>query len=433
MPKKQATRKPDLVKDFHRIRRYLEQFAIYGINDIEDYQNRCLYKRKKKDQKEQYEPIQERAFQVLWRQTEKWLEKGTFAIPSDEEIVKKNKGRRIISADSREFSCNPLYNVFRMKSFTDMDLLLHFAILLFFSQKRNDSLLSSKISEIVGFFVSSTTLNHKLREYIELGLIKKIGLNKYIIDKTPDFLDWENALFFYSEMFPLGIIGHYINCYHLLNKVPPFFYKHHYLFPALSSQIIYVLINAINSKQKVLLSISKNYMKNDKPDEEEIEVLPIKFYIGTRSGREYLLYRNCVDGAFKFIRLDHIYNVEVKGIAKDYDKAKAKAKDFEKKAWGVSCADTSKIHKLQMELEIADDEQYVLQRLKRERRKGKIKKTGKNTYLYSAEAYDCMEMLSWIRTFICRIKNISCTQPEVIKELNKSIKEACTKYGVAKK
>jgi len=430
MLKKQATRKPDLVKDFHRIRRYLEQFAIYGINDIEDYQKKFN--------------IGERSFQVLWRQTEKWLEKGTFAIPSDEEIVKKNKGRRIISADSREFSCNPLYNVFRMKSFTDKDLLLYFVIFDFLAAKlyKNEENfaffdeISEYIQSILDYVPEKATVQSKLDEYCELGLIKteiKDGNTVYFIENMPDFYGWENALFFYSEIFPLGIIGHYINCFHLPDEKSPFFYKHHYLFPALASQIMYVLINAINSSQKVMLSISKNYMKQDKPDEEETEVLPIKFYIGTRSGREYLLYRNCSDDAFKFIRLDHIYNVEIKSIAKDYDKAKAKAKDFEQSAWGVSCSDTSKVHKLQMELEIADDEQYVLQRLKRERRKGKIKKTGKNTYLYSAEAYDCMEMLSWIRTFICRIKNISCTQPDVIKELNKSIKESCKKYGVAKK
>ena len=178
MPKKQATRKPDLVKDFHRIRRYLEQFAIYGINDIEDYQKRFN--------------ISERSFQLLWRQTEKWLEKGTFAIPSDEQIVRKNKGRRIISADSREFSCNPLYNVFRMKSFTDKDLLLYFVIFDFlaarlYGNEENFAYfdeISKYIQNILDYEPEKATVQSKLDEYCGLGLIKtevKDGNSLYFI------------------------------------------------------------------------------------------------------------------------------------------------------------------------------------------------------------------------------------------------------------
>lgn len=431
--KKEYRPRPELIKNFAKVRRYLEQFAIYGINDSKDFQKTSIYKKriKKKGQEEGYEPIRERYFQILWWQTGKWLEKGTFAIPNDEDIVKKNKGRRMIYADSRKFSNNPLYNIFRMKSFTDNDLLLHFAILMFFSQKPNKSQLSGNIYNIVGFFTKDyTTLNHKLREYVELGLIKKPGNGKYIIDKTPDFSSWENALFFYSEIFPLGIIGYYINSYHLLNKDSPFFYKHHYLFPALASQILYVLVNAINCRHEVILTICKNYMKKGMPEEEKINALPIKFYIGTRSGREYLLYRDCKDGEFKFVRLDHIDNVEIKDDITNYDEYKAKAADFEKYAWGVSNGKEQKKYNFQMELQINNDEKYVLRRLKRERRNGQVKQTGKNTYLYSVDAYDCGEMVPWVLTFICRIKKITCTQPEVVSKINSYIKESCKKYEV---
>lgn len=66
-----------------------------------------------------------------------------------------------------------------------------------------------------------------------------------------------------------------------------------------------------------------------------------------------------------------------------------------------------------MVLEIQPYEQYILHRVEREGRMGKLEAVSDTLYKFSIDLYDAMEMLPWIRTFIGRIVKLECGNPLV--------------------
>ena len=52
-------------------------------------------------------------------------------------------------------------------------------------------------------------------------------------------------------------------------------------------------------------------------------------------------------------------------------------------------------------------ENYILQRLKREKRNGIITQIDDITYQFSIDIYETYEIIPWIRTFIGRIKQLN--------------------------
>ena len=59
-----------------------------------------------------------------------------------------------------------------------------------------------------------------------------------------------------------------------------------------------------------------------------------------------------------------------------------------------------------MTVHFDDDEQHILQRLFREKRCGTVELIDRNTAKFSADVYNVTELVPWLRTFICRIKEI---------------------------
>ena len=51
-----------------------------------------------------------------------------------------------------------------------------------------------------------------------------------------------------------------------------------------------------------------------------------------------------------------------------------------------------------------------------------------NTSRFYAEVYDVKEMISWIRTFICRIQSISISNKEVEKQFKQDLEEMYRYY-----
>ena len=79
-------------------------------------------------------------------------------------------------------------------------------------------------------------------------------------------------------------------------------FKHHYLLEALDSQVLYALLHAIRTKCAVEL-----YMVSSK--DRALTVLPLKIYIGTQTGRSYLLAYNYPQRETRFYRLDRIRDI----------------------------------------------------------------------------------------------------------------------------
>ena len=79
---------------------------------------------------------------------------------------------------------------------------------------------------------------------------------------------------------------------------------------------------------------------------------------------------------------------------------------------------------------LADDEQYIVNRLEREKRCGKVEKIDDNHYRYSADVFDTTEMIPWIRTFICRITRLDFSDKTVQNSFRADIEKMYEIYGI---
>ena len=53
-----------------------------------------------------------------------------------------------------------------------------------------------------------------------------------------------------------------------------------------------------------------------------------------------------------------------------------------------------------------------------------------NTSRFSADVYDCGELVPWIRTFICRIEEIHFSDKELEEQFKKDIEEMYLLYDI---
>ena len=223
----------ELIKNFENIRDYISQFYVYGFKRRKDYDKKSS-----------------RSYDNERRRIESWL--GEYMCFTNESDGKST----FLSLDSRTVLHNPLYKAFKAKSFTDKDIMLHFYIL---DILKNKSLSSSEIAdeianECFSMFESvkecdESTIRKKLNEYEKLGLIKseKQGRKRiYSLNECDVDLDkWRDALSFFTEVNPIGVIGSYL-LDKFDNEENPFRFKHHYIFNALESEVLYDLLDIMN-------------------------------------------------------------------------------------------------------------------------------------------------------------------------------------------
>ena len=263
----------ELIKNFENIRSFIPDFYVYGFKSRSDFDSKSP-----------------RSYDNDRRRVESWL--------SDYMgFVNDSEGKRIfISVDSSSVSANPLYKAFKAKSFTNGDIMFHFYIM--------DMLADGKalgVSEIMDSFsldyftafdddfcLDESTVRKKLREYVKSELLKTEKRGKELIysrnETEIDIYRFEEAVEFFSEENPLGVIGSFI-----LDKLPEksdlFRHKHHYILHAIDSAILYQLLDAMSCDENIevtLLSVKKQKQITSK-------VFPIKILVSTQTGRQYLL------------------------------------------------------------------------------------------------------------------------------------------------
>ena len=66
-----------------------------------------------------------------------------------------------------------------------------------------------------------------------------------------------------------------------------------------------------------------------------------------------------------------------------------------------------------MTIHLGHGEEFVLQRLEREKRHGTVELLDAQTCRFTADVYDASEMLPWLRTFLGRIVDLKCSNPLV--------------------
>ncbi len=99
--------------------------------------------------------------------------------------------------------------------------------------------------------------------------------------------------------------------------------------------------------------------------------------------------------------------------------------------WGVNCRwNVKHVEHVEFEIKIEDNEQFIVHRLEREKRCGRVEKIDENRYWYIADVFDTTEMLPWIRTFISRITRIRFSNRTAENKFKADIQEMYRMYGI---
>ena len=403
----------ELVKNFDKTRGYMRQFFVFGFKSRTEFKSKSL-----------------RSYDDERRRVESWL--GDYM-----KFRQEQDGKKIfMSMDSREIPSNPFYEAFKAKSFTPGDISFHFCVLDMLSgghklsvRQITDSLYDIYFPNLdIKKLPDSSTVRKKLAEYEALGLLSSKTENRkkyYFINKDNIKIEaWREAIDFYSEYSPLGVIGSYLRD-RLSSAVHSCFgFKHHYFLHALDMQVLYNLVLAIHEKRCAIIEVPMRQSGKLR----KFTVLPYKIYISTQSGREYLLSYDYSAKRPEIFRLDSILSAKAGKTEKHFEKYTSWYEEFRKYQWGVSFCRTFQPQHLEMTIRAAADEVFIVQRLEREKRNGTVEKIGNGIYKYSVDSYDCFEMLPWLRTFIGRIVDLKCSNEKVVKRFYEDLSAAAKLY-----
>ncbi len=381
----------ELVKNFNRIRDYMREFYIYGFKSRNEYTQKSP-----------------RSYDNERRRVESWL--------GDHMKFRQNSdGKNVfLSIDSRLSHHNPLYAAWKAKSFTDGDITLHFMLLDILHAPEVEMTLKEITEELdrrLLFFdkpktFDESTVRKKLKEYVSEGIIhmeKRGKISYYHRAEDPIALD-EDALHFFSEVAPCGVIGSF-----LLDKTEKhhesMVFKHHYITSALDSEILCHILEAITAKKYITLE----NLNRRKGKSTESFVIPFKIMVSVRSGRQYLL---AYTPRFKRVityRIDKIISVKMGTPCFEFDRVGRSLDDRFAHIWGVSTEHrwSDSLEHVELTISYDEQEQYIYDRLYREKRGGTLERLDDHTLRFSADVFDSSELIPWIRTFIGRIGNIS--------------------------
>jgi hypothetical protein len=324
---------------------------------------------------------------------------------------------------------NPLYEVWRAKKFTPSDILLHFIILDEGAKKGRKGFTMQDITKRVLDLISTenfswndgrdmpsdSTVWGKLKEYESAGLIVGDHTGKatrYFLslpkcDDLPEGLKF--AVDFFSEAVPFGEVGDHIREEGgWINEI--FRFKHHFIAHTLDDEVLYDLLTAMKQHRRVHLSMDRERERHF------IRGVPCKILISVQTGRRYIGMLE-ESGKFSARRLDYIKKVEICGTKEeDYEDIRRKFETDLDSAWGVSFGmirQPEKPEKVAMKLYIDEQtEKFVLDRLTREGRRGKVRRLEKNVFLYSHAIWDANEMMPFVMSFIGRILSFECENAE---------------------
>jgi hypothetical protein len=406
----------ELIKNFEKIRSYMRDFYIYG------FRTRTEFVRKSA-----------RSYDNERRRVESWL-KGAVSFRQDAS------GKSVfISVDNRETLHNPFYKALKAKSFTNRDITLHFYILDVLSDGEKLPLraiadrVSGRCEEAPGaaFYPDDATVRNKLKEYVSLGILAEEKLGREVLysrnDMKWDMEGWRDAVAFASEAMPLGVIGSFI-----LDKykhVPELFsFKHHYLPGALDSEILAELLACRRERRNALITFST---RRSRGETHQALIYPLKLYISTQDGRENLLAYSFHVRRPRMYRLDKIRSVKMMDPQPKAEQLDMAGERFAEFLWGTSAGGDKRrtLHTLTMRIHAGKDEQYIADRLYREKRNGTVTRIDENTWEFSALVYDAQEMLPWIRTFTGRIERLTCTDAEVMRRFYGDLAAMYQIYG----
>jgi hypothetical protein len=107
----------------------------------------------------------------------------------------------------------------------------------------------------------------------------------------------------------------------------------------------------------------------------------------------------------------------------------AQMREFQRHVWGVASAQKDTLEHLEMTVYVGPDEDFIVQRLKREKRAGTVERLDETHWRFSIDVYDTLEMMPWIRSFIGRITAFEADNPVVRSRFYHDLEAMSGLYG----
>ncbi|WP_417081253.1 WYL domain-containing protein [Mobilibacterium timonense] len=416
----------ELVKNFNKIRQYMRSFYVYGFRSRSEYTEKSS-----------------RSYDDERRRIESWLgDYMQFRQAPDGRIA-------FISIDSRRAAHNPMYKAWKAKSFTDGDITLHFLLFDILSTPGKIFSIKEIMNSLDGYLAQFkeprvfdvSTVRKKLNEYAAEGLVnvEKRGRTAYYSRADDVPVPCVDVLNYFSEVMPCGVIGSFIldgqsgqvrqeDREDREESGQHFAFKHHYITGTLDSQVLYELFSAIRERRGVALET----VNRDSDRTSETRVIPLRIMISVQSGRQYLMAYVPAHQKITPFRADNILSVSHGEICENYDELQCTFEGMRPHLWGVSTRSRSnqRMERVEFTIRYADDEQYIRERLEREKRCGTVEHIDENTSRFTADVFDAWEMIPWIRTFICRITDIHFSDSRLEEQFWQDIREMYALYGL---
>ena len=405
----------ELIKNFEKTRSYMRDFYVYGFKSREEYNEKS-----------------HRSYDDERRRIESWLD-GYI------KFIRRPDGKNVfISIDSRLTERNPLYKAWQAKSFTDGDITLHFILFDILYSPEISLTLSEILDTISSTYLNSfkepltfdeSTVRKKLKEYENEGIIisKKEG-KKLLYSRAKDIsvTNSKDALDFFSEVAPCGVIGSF-----LLDKQEGersvFGFKHHYITSAFDSGTLTSLFLAISEKR----SVSLKYTSKTTGEILDLNVIPLKIFISSQSGRQYLISYYSHGSTIHTHRLDYISDVSIGEVSDKFDGLRKRLDLMQKHMWGINYQNNlSLLEHVEFTVRVLPGEEYIIKRLEREKRCGTITRLDKQRYRFTADVYSTEEMIPWIRTLICRIEDLDFSNKFIERRFKKDLEKMYDLYGL---
>lgn len=405
----------ELIKSFPKTREYVRDFFVYG------FKTRTEFKHKSP-----------RTYDNERRRLESWLS------PFVHKDHLSNGANISLAIDSNLLDTNPLFRVWKTKSFTDNDIVLHFFILDLLQdggKMTAEEITDDLLTEYEAFF-DIQTVRRKCNAYQKEGLLQKQKKGKTVVYSLDTSLaQWLksnetilDALAFFQLAGSLGMIGNQLTD-QLDYQNQTFRVKHSFFVHTLEDEILLDLLNIIHQQKSAALEI-----KSSKKGVINTTVcVPLQIFISTRSGRRFLCAYIDRSKRFTCFRLDTIKSVTSLEKTEAYEELQTKLNRNRRQLWGVSFQGRERHHldKLTMTIQVFEPkESYIVDRLRREGRGGTVTKTAPNIYQYEIEVFDCNEMLPWIRTFIGRILSLECSAKSVERRFYEDLQTMYQTYQI---
>ena len=397
----------ELIKNFEKVRSYMRDFYVCGFRS-----------------RDEFDAKSRRIYDDEHRRVKSWLEGYT-------DSYYDESGKKVfISIDSRSLSHNPLYVAFRTKSFTAWDIVLHFYLLDILAdgpatvQECLERITGEYLSAFSAEFPDEGTVRNKLKEYEKMGVVRSEKKGRILVYSLAEpfrpLPAWQDAIDFFSEAAPLGVIGSYFP------PGPPsaFGFKHQYFLSALDSEVLYDLCRCLEEKRGAELTI----FSRRKKQELKHPVYPVRLYFSTQTGRQYVFGYHYDNNRPIFFRLDSIRRVRMLGKDPHPQVYEKYWREFDRRLWGVSAGNHETDH-IEMQVHAGPGEEFIADRLKREKRHGTVTQIDKETWQFSADVYDASEMLPWLRTFIGRIVKLECSDSGITALFREDLEKMRRLYG----